>query len=180
MPIPRIIRSGPPVTEAKLAQLEKQIGATLPQQYREFLLQNNGGRPVPNTFRDEKRTFSSDVEKFFGVGTTGQSWDLLAQLQQSREELPAELMPVARDEEGNIVCLVIKGSSKGKIYFQDNASVVSTEPSRELLSLIFSETEQGQLSPARETWPGDPDLHLIADNFNDFLGSLFEDHDKCS
>jgi hypothetical protein len=38
-------RSGPPLTPAKIAKLEAQLGAPLPDDYRRFLLESNGGTP---------------------------------------------------------------------------------------------------------------------------------------
>ena len=38
-------------TKAQVAKLEKQLGAKLPEEYREFLLTQNGGQPAPDEIR---------------------------------------------------------------------------------------------------------------------------------
>ena len=43
-------RPAGPTDALQLAALEKYIGHSLPKDYREFLLQFNGGRPDPNAF----------------------------------------------------------------------------------------------------------------------------------
>lgn len=40
---------GPMLSESEIAAFEAEVGATLPADYREFLLTWNGGRPVPDT-----------------------------------------------------------------------------------------------------------------------------------
>ncbi len=64
---------GPPLDEKKIAPTaEKKMGIKLPEDYRQFLLKNNGGRPDPANFPIrglENNPFGGDTF-FGGLGTT--------------------------------------------------------------------------------------------------------------
>ena len=42
--------AGPALAPQRLAELEQQLGAPLPEDYRQFLLQSNGGIPSRKSF----------------------------------------------------------------------------------------------------------------------------------
>jgi hypothetical protein len=67
-----------PITEADLRAFEARTSIKLPESYREFLLTNNGGRPVPPAFSIEG--FAEDsigaVQVFFGLGDNVPAVDL--------------------------------------------------------------------------------------------------------
>ena len=42
--------SGPLISVAEIGQLEQQLGCTLPEDYRDFLLKHNGGIPSKGYF----------------------------------------------------------------------------------------------------------------------------------
>lgn len=47
----RCLRAGPPLSPERIAALEAQLGAALPDDYRRFLLETNGGAPEKAMFR---------------------------------------------------------------------------------------------------------------------------------
>ncbi len=57
---PKIIQSYSPPTNEELIEASSQLHCMLPNQYIEFLMQHNGGRPVPDTVRGD-----CDVLKVF-------------------------------------------------------------------------------------------------------------------
>src|SRR5262245_25280271 len=47
----RIFNSQSPLTDSAVESFEKELGVRLPNDYRHFLLQHNGGRVVPPYYR---------------------------------------------------------------------------------------------------------------------------------
>ena len=108
------------VTEAGLAQFEARHQIALPEEYKQFLLQSNGGRPVPDVFGVPGWAHhSSSIHGFLGIHT-GPDWQLERACRVYAERVPCDLMPIACDDFGNIVCLGIRGIRRGKIYFWDH------------------------------------------------------------
>ena len=52
-----------------LERFEKEIGAKLPEQYREFLICHNGGKPVPCDFLISKRKGEDSIKQFYGLNS---------------------------------------------------------------------------------------------------------------
>ncbi len=99
-----------------LEALEKKLDVSLPKQYRNFLLEQNGGRPdlpdfiVPNWGESVANTF-------YGVGIGG-LYDLDAVLYRLDDVIPIDrVIPIADDPGGNQICLGIRSEYFGKIYF---------------------------------------------------------------
>ena len=123
-----ITEQGRKITQAELESVEQQIGYKFPEEYREFMLVNNGGRPSPDVFRitlSDGYTFTSAVHKFF-------SWDELLTfyreyLEEYMEvfELTDEyvearyLYHIAECLSGSI-CIAVAGKHEGTIYYTDN------------------------------------------------------------
>lgn len=63
--------NGPRLTESQVADLESRIGLPLPDDYRRFLLENNGGSPTPDVISGNGVQGSeTDLQVFFGINRT--------------------------------------------------------------------------------------------------------------
>lgn len=142
----------PPVTSEELVRVERQLGIDLPDDYRSFLLEHNGGRPKPNTFPIHNFPSSSRgiLEEFIGI-KKGAYTDIRKQLNVFRDRIPPDCLPIARDPGGNLLCLVFRGPGRGTIYFWDHEE----------------EAEEGR--PASKD-----NLYFVASSFNTLLSSLAE------
>ena len=101
---------GPRLSDADISKFEQRIGAVLPEQYRRFLLEFDGGIPTPDTIDVEGLPgASTDVQVFFGIGSSIESSDLNRNLTTLAERLEDELLPIATDSGGNV------GSSAGSV-----------------------------------------------------------------
>jgi hypothetical protein len=130
-----------PLSEERLARLESRLRARLPEDYRAFLLQYNGGRPAPCrfTFAMEGEEQESILEWFFAVHDQpyeeDEDWDpnagedLPPYFAQSLEEVRkdfrsemqrAKVLPIGRDPSANLICLGYAGKWAGKVYFFDH------------------------------------------------------------
>ena len=137
-----------PISDKDLEKFEHQIGAKLPIAFREFLQKYNGGVIRPSGFRYANEGIDNFgyIRHFFSITDENEYNSLLKQFKMSQSYLPNRLLPIADDGLGNLICISIKGSDIGKIYFADHD--------------IPEEEEEN--------------LFVIADNFVSFLESLSE------
>lgn len=121
----RIVEQGPKVTELQIAYFAKQLGASLASDYKKFLLENNGGRPKPDTIDIEGLQESpTDVQEFFAIGGEIAASELAEQLDFIKEHCPdRHVLPIACDSFGNLFCLnVIDGIASNVVYYELNGS----------------------------------------------------------
>lgn len=154
MTVLQILESCGPLDEKILRNYESQWGFVLPHQYRQFLLQYNGGLPRPDGFNFKGKKNGSDVQCFYGI-TDDADMSLIEELESYKNRLPTRLFPIANDSGGNLICISVIGNDIGKIYFWDHE--------RE------ADTKQAQ-SPDEVK-----NIVLIADSFGEFLEGLFAD-----
>lgn len=150
-----ITGSGKQLSEADIDSFEKDLKISLPSEYRNFLLKNNGGYVEPNIFyyRDEDNfETNSAISIFFPLDS---SFDNCLQVivKAYRKRVPSHLMPIASDVFGNLVCLGVSERNQCKIYFWDheresnefgdegNVFLVADSLHDFLLSLLFSEDD---------------------------------------
>ena len=104
-----IQRITPSIGEGEVQEFERAHGLKLPDDYRRFLIEHNGGVPQNN---------SEGVRAFFCLGKHAQ-WGLEQAMVQHRDELPAGLCPVASDQLGNLYCVACAGDGEGAVYLWD-------------------------------------------------------------
>jgi cell wall assembly regulator SMI1 len=102
---------------------EKQIGYTLPDVYKEFLLQYNGGRPdnKNNTFYILQQSGSDILNFFFGLNIIDfECYDLLTHRSWMVGRMPISLLCIGSDPGGNLICISLAIKTYGQIYFWDH------------------------------------------------------------
>src|SRR5882762_5438868 len=101
---------GPKIETRDITALEAELGAVLPDSYREFLLLYNGGVPTPGTVDvSGLRGTPTDVQEFFGIATSLESSDLSWNLSLLSERCVGfRALPIACDSGGNLFCLKIE------------------------------------------------------------------------
>jgi SMI1 / KNR4 family (SUKH-1) len=135
------------VSSEVIDEFEREIGFTLPEDYREFLsrygLSAQRGYP---TWPDIRRPGEpgGGVDWWYGLNPT-ESRDLLRNWKGFRGRIPSHLLPIAESPGGQI-CLCLAGEKRGKLFWWDRS-----EPHAEL----------GQ------------NLTLIAHDFDTFINSLW-------
>jgi hypothetical protein len=104
-----------------IAEFEARWRMVLPAEYKAFLLHSNGGYPTPNTFRVPGwYGHGNSVMSFYGIHDGSKTRRLDWARQVLDERVPADLIPIAIDANGNQICLGWKGERKGKVYFWDH------------------------------------------------------------
>ncbi len=146
MPVPVTIRDANhfgPLTEDRLAKLEAKLKTRLPEDYRSFLLQYNGGRPNRQRFLFTGENYNGEeqesiLEWFFAVHDQpydeDAEWEdngdddfmpdfaqpldhVLEEFRSETEE--ADTLPIGRDPCGNLIALGLSDERAGKVYFYD-------------------------------------------------------------
>jgi ankyrin repeat protein len=133
-----IRRSAAPISDADLAMVEHRLGLTLPADYRQYLLEHNGGVPKRTEFVYTNRKGQQRrcwVKYFYPVGPAARidvDWtELDAGWSDRPSGLPASVLPVADAHyEGNdgFVCVGCDGELTGKVYFRPD-----TDPEKTVL-----------------------------------------------
>lgn len=130
------------LTEEDLVHFELSIGLKLPEEYRYFLLLNNGGEPETNEFDIPNQNNSCGVNKFLGVNEIkNEKINLGSRLVESA-------LPIAYAECGNLVCITL-GEKNGEIYFWDH-----------------------ELEANNNELPSWKNMFFLASSFDEFLHSL--------
>jgi len=110
----------PPADSAQIEEVEDRLGVTLPGDYKDLLMRNNGGYLQGNTL-----TPGSDysIRQLFSAGVVDDPdvEDLESQATFYHEHadfpIPADLLPIGEDEGGNVICLKTSEDDNGAIYF---------------------------------------------------------------
>jgi hypothetical protein len=127
-----------PLFSARLLEFERKCGVPLPADYREFLLEHNGGQPDTKNvvdFEHQGKPNSSDVHFFYGIHE-GENWASIEwYLETGKGRLIEEGLPIAGDSGGNDYVLIVDGKRKGQIYFWDHERE-TTPPSYENMSYV--------------------------------------------
>lgn len=133
--------------------LEAYLQHKLPRDYKNFLLQYNGGKPVPDCFKFFDSNNGSVVNFFFRINAEKEYRyaDLLSAIRELRGRVPRDFIPIASDVFGNIICIAISGKLFGKVYFWDHEF----------------ETDDNEEPTMRN-------MTLIANNFDEFINGLYE------
>lgn len=135
---------------SSIDSFESKLSLSLPEEYREFLYQYNGGLTSEGSdtyLINEKQVV---IDRLFGIDTKP-SYDIESLLYSYADRFPKGIIPIGEDPGGNYICLNVNmGVDYGKVLFYDHE--------------IENEDEQG-----RPTWDN---LSLIANSFNSFTEQL--------
>lgn len=147
------LRGTKPTSGPAVERLEHNLGATLPADYRAFLLRTNGGVPFPeDAYRHER--YSSILSMFYSVEHERVSFTIAQNRLAFDERIPTDLLTIACDLGSNQICIGIGDDNYGRVYFWMRAD---------------------------EARPGETvdysNVGLVADTFEEFL-SLFYNSDE--
>jgi SMI1-KNR4 cell-wall len=126
------------VDDNKLDQAESVFGGKLPQSYREFLKENNGGRPTSSQFHfvsNEGTPEDSTIQYFFAL-YDGRTGSLYNKMEVYRNRVPAGHLPIACDPFGNLILIPIMDERDVAVYFWDHENESDREPTFANVSLI--------------------------------------------
>ncbi|HRI65419.1 MAG TPA: SMI1/KNR4 family protein [Polyangium sp.] len=112
----------------EITQFEVRWSRLLPLEYKQFLLKSNGGWPTPNVFEVPGwHGQGNSVMSFYGIHE-GEKVDRLdSNCKTYEERVPDDLIPIADDASGNVICIGWTGEREGKIYFWDHEDEIDED-----------------------------------------------------
>lgn len=112
---------GSPTNEEAIQRLEKIISAKLPDDYRKFLLDHNGGRPKPDGVPVPKHPEKIlPIMVFHGIAVDVETSCIDWNLEVMRNRLPDKMLPVATSDFGDLYCMDLSDKHYGYVYFWDH------------------------------------------------------------
>lgn len=118
-----------------------------PIQYRDFLLEYNGGNVKPNVFKISDEEGETAVNTLYGLDISESYDDLSNVFDSLHGEIPDEFISIGDDSGGNQICLGISGEYSGKVYM----FIHDIESTEEMSNMFF-----------------------ISNTFDSFLDGLYE------
>jgi len=137
--------------QKRLTQFERRLGCTLPAEYRRFLIDHNGGKPLPCDFRISADQGENSLHHVYGLHDGPIYLSLEEAFNTYKGRMPKTMIPFADDPTGNAICLGVGGDDLGKVFFWDH-------------ELEAEEVDQ----------PFYGNTSVIADSFGTFLNGLFK------
>jgi len=104
------------LSELELADFEKANNVSLPNDYRNFLLHYNGGKPEPGRVRNPGTTLTY----LLGMHNGDHYASLYKHIESYRLRLPFSTLPIGTDPFGNLFIMSIHQEGLGHIYFWDH------------------------------------------------------------
>jgi len=110
---------GPIVSAIEISNFEKKYGITLPTDFRDYLLASNGGTPNKVYYVENKADLV--VNFFYSLGTQKYSLEgAITDMEDDDPDLLNEMIPIAEDAFGNVLCLSITEKKYGSLFSRDH------------------------------------------------------------
>jgi SMI1-KNR4 cell-wall len=109
------------VTNAMLEETQRALTMTFPDDYKRFLLQFNGGRPIPNFLPIPDLDTKVAIDSFFGIARPYldlKEWNL--ELRYSLD-MPEKFLAIAFDVTGNKLIMDTEAPKESSVYYWDSA-----------------------------------------------------------
>ncbi len=150
---PPINERGPQVTDAQIRAFEQSYGHPLPDDYRQFLLDVNGGQPA----RANREFDQGVVNNLFSLDNPEEdSSDLAERANWTRPRLPSpDLLFIGHDDCGDRILIALAGEHRGEVWFM----------------LTGDDARPDDANP-RVLWHDRRDMQKLADSFEQFMRSL--------
>ncbi len=143
------------IGESEIRSVELLLGLRFPEQYRRHMMINNGGRCEPSEFSfiEDGRVSNSQIDWFHAIydGEIDNLISVIKILKMDKKRVPTQIVPIAHDPGGNLICISCDGPDHGAIYFWDHEKEVD-----------YSVSDDFDYS----------NLYFIAADFDGFLSGL--------
>jgi hypothetical protein len=134
-------------------EFERKLDITLPEDYRDFLISNNGGKPSIRKFITLDTKIKSSLMFFIPlIADTNVSLDTYYEEFNRKGLILKQFIPIGIDPVNNLLCLSIKGEDKGSVYYWDKEEQLCDEGDNLIPSYKY--------------------MHLAAVSFSDFIKAI--------
>jgi cell wall assembly regulator SMI1 len=115
----------PPASPDAIRQAESRLGVTLPDDYKAFLREQNGGEPEMNFLEGGDDIGGAHVRYFLSAGPNEvEDVDDLESTASAywgpEHQLDPGVLPIGEDAFGNLICLKVSGEDYGAVYIWDH------------------------------------------------------------
>ena len=142
------------VDEHDVQSFEQKYHIRLPEPYRSFLIETNGGYPDKDRFPTPWNELNQYiiVDYFYGLNYRRDTWGDLSDARTTfTDRIPEDLVAIASDPGGNQICLGLAGERYGQIFFWEMEEESDEEP------------------------PTYDNVSFVANSFQQFLDGLYAD-----
>lgn len=127
--------TGPRVTADDVCRYERELGHELPADYRQFLVDVNGGQPALERSVFHLRKDRSILNNLLSLNDPDEANDLATAQRlsgYSRHDLPKDALTIGYDAGGSRILLILAGPHRGEVWFLTSAT--RSRPARILAS----------------------------------------------
>ncbi len=115
---------GAPASPETIKTFEENHGINLPDDYRDFLQSQNGGRPEMTsrvfTFQKEDGSTSDSLVDWFSGLIESEEYSLEEDMDIYEDRIPKGMLPIACDPFGNLILLGVREQSTSGVWFWDH------------------------------------------------------------
>ena len=122
----RITESEQGLTPEEMDDFLATVPYPVPDSYREFMMNTNGGMPEPDFYQTDPEAEGYRVHQFYSIKYGDLLVENLLKI-YSDEQRPANLLPFAKDEGGNHFCIDLENSSVC-VFYTDGSSDQPSPP----------------------------------------------------
>jgi hypothetical protein len=128
----KIEKKTPSINNDDLIKQEQYLECKFPEDYREFLLEYNGGIPSKNilSFIEKNNKTEDYIDIFFGI-CDDDIYGLKSNNNSYINRIPSNTIAIACDPGGNLFLISIRGEDYGQIYFWDHEEEVDWNSDQE-------------------------------------------------
>lgn len=153
-----LINSATKVSEQDVIEIENELGIKFPEDYKDFIIQMNGGIPQEDMlydFYDEVSELenTSIIRRFFSLYVDNlvlkNNLKVIYNTMKNEGIISVDMLPIADDPAGNIISISLNDEDYGSIYY---------------LNHEFEDVETGYLIKSK-----------IAESFKSFIDCLYKD-----
>jgi hypothetical protein len=105
--------------DAELDAVETELGYSLPDDYRDFLKQTNGGSPTAFHVFPIKECGEEAMLHYFN--SVGQSIEILDEFSTFEDDLPRGFIVIGSDPGGNLILMDLSDKEATPVYYWDRA-----------------------------------------------------------
>jgi hypothetical protein len=125
-------------SESTIQQFEGEIARRLPDDYRQFIAQTNGGRPDPSRFTIHSPNGANDsvVDWFLTLDSSEKLYTVKKYSSMYQDRIPSGVIPIGCDPFGNLLLLDVGTRDFGCLYFWDHEKESMDDRTWDNISLL--------------------------------------------
>jgi hypothetical protein len=157
--------AGPKLDQKRIEAFESQLGTQLPDEYRQFLLEQNGGIPKPAFFSCDGRDSLDWVDYFCSLGEQllqasekSASNSLASAAKRDGAYVPSDALIIGYCCRDDLLLIFVRGRRRGQVHL------------KAIDEVEFEPPEVRAKTPEKA-------VYRVASSFSDFLDLLQEDQD---